>query len=75
MSEPKRGRRYRWIGEPGLPDEYGDATWHGRRELEGEGLELCGKAVDCGGSCCLAPGHNHACSCVGDECAPGDCFA
>lgn len=36
---------------------------------------VCGIQLECGGSCCLAPGHDGECSCCGDDAEPGDCPA
>lgn len=36
---------------------------------------ICGTTLDCGGECCLAPGHDGKCSCCGDYAEPGDCEA
>lgn len=36
----------------------------------------CGKALDCGGECCLDKGHAGACECIGDDPGrPGTCPA
>ena len=55
----------------------GDGRWHTERNGFDEACAtMCGLKIDCGGSCCLDPGHEGWCECCGDEAgSPGTCPA
>lgn len=64
---PSTGKLYRW--EPA-------AIRSGLRlALVSVDAPICGTTLECGGECCLAPGHDGKCSCCGDYADPGDCEA
>lgn len=46
-----------------------------RLGLVSEDAPVCDMPLDCGGYCCLEPGHEGECSCCGDSAEPGDCPA
>ncbi len=68
VAAKKLGKLYRWT-----PNDWGDSSLC--LTLVSESAEVCGAALECGSTCCLAPDHDGGCSCCGDTNEPGDCPA